>query len=244
MLTYITRRVLYSIPVILIASFILFFAVRQTFDPCARARASKDKSAVERCREQYDLNDPVFVQYGSWLGDAVQGDLGESERTNDSVKTMVQSALWYTRPADLLGDPGLGDLVDPARRVLGREAVLGRRLRVHRAVVPGARAPAVRVRVPRDPGLRGRADGVVQPDGTALLLRRAPRRRRQGLQRRLREASGAAGDDADRPDHRRVEPVPTRRDARRDGCGLRAHRAGEGRAAPEGRHASTHCATR
>src|SRR4051794_14246728 len=96
MLTYISRRVLYSIPVILIATFILFFAVRQTFDPCARARSSKDKTAVERCREQYDLNDSVFVQYGSWLGNAVQGDLGESERTNDSVKTMVQSALWYT----------------------------------------------------------------------------------------------------------------------------------------------------
>jgi peptide/nickel transport system permease protein len=96
MLTYISRRVLYSIPVILVATFILFFAVRQTFDPCARARSSKDRTAVERCREQYDLNDPVFVQYGHWLGSAVQGDLGESERTNDSVKTMVQSALWYT----------------------------------------------------------------------------------------------------------------------------------------------------
>ena len=96
MLTYISRRVLYSIPVILVATFILFFAVRQTFDPCARARSSKDRTAVERCREQYDLNDPVFVQYGHWLGNAVQGDLGESERTNDSVKTMLQSALWYT----------------------------------------------------------------------------------------------------------------------------------------------------
>jgi peptide/nickel transport system permease protein len=96
MLTYISRRVLYSIPVILIATFILFVAVRQTFDPCARARSSRDRTAVERCHGQYDLDDPVYVQYGHWLGNAVQGDLGESERTNDDVGKMVQSALWYT----------------------------------------------------------------------------------------------------------------------------------------------------
>ncbi len=96
MLTYIMRRVLYSIPVILVATFLLFFAVRETFDPCARARSSKDRTAVQRCREQYHLNDPVPVQYGNWLADAVQGDFGESERTNDDVQKMVQSALWYT----------------------------------------------------------------------------------------------------------------------------------------------------
>ena len=96
MLTYISRRTLYSIPVILIASFILFFAVRQTFDPCARARASRDLTAVERCREEFNLNESVFSQYGRWLGDAVQGDLGQSERTDDSVSSMIQRALWYT----------------------------------------------------------------------------------------------------------------------------------------------------
>ena len=35
MLTYIGRRVLYSIPVILIATFFAFWAVRTTFDPTA-----------------------------------------------------------------------------------------------------------------------------------------------------------------------------------------------------------------
>src|SRR3954449_12971207 len=93
MLTYISRRVLYSIPVILIATLILFFAVRETFDPCARARSSKDRTAVERCREQYDLNDPVIVQYGHWLGDAVQGDFGESEGANDDGGKVGEAAV-------------------------------------------------------------------------------------------------------------------------------------------------------
>ena len=46
MLNYVTRRVLYSIPVLLIASFLLFAFVRSTFDPTARLRASRDKTAV------------------------------------------------------------------------------------------------------------------------------------------------------------------------------------------------------
>jgi peptide/nickel transport system permease protein len=96
MLTYITRRVLYSIPVILVASFILFFGVRETFNPCTRVRASKDITAVKRCEESFHLNEPIFTQYGRWLGNAVQGDLGNSERTDANVSTMLQKALWYT----------------------------------------------------------------------------------------------------------------------------------------------------
>jgi len=38
----------------------------------------------------------VFSQFGRWIGDAVQGDLGVSERTNESVRTMLQRAMWYT----------------------------------------------------------------------------------------------------------------------------------------------------
>jgi peptide/nickel transport system permease protein len=96
MLTYITRRTLYSIPVILIAAFLLFWFVRSTFDPCARLRTSKDVTAVSRCRDDFHLNEPVTTQFGHWLGDASHGDFGNSERTNDSVKTMVQRATWFT----------------------------------------------------------------------------------------------------------------------------------------------------
>lgn len=96
MLTYISRRVLYSIPVILIATFLLFFFVRETFNPCSRVRASKDITAVARCEESLHLNESIFSQYGRWLGDAVQGDLGNSERSDAPVQTMLQTAMWFT----------------------------------------------------------------------------------------------------------------------------------------------------
>ncbi len=97
MLTYIARRALYSIPVILIASFLLFAFVRGTFDPCAKLRSSREGAAAyARCEERLGTNDPIVVQYTGWLGNAVQGDLGESSRTNEDVSAMIRRALWYT----------------------------------------------------------------------------------------------------------------------------------------------------
>ncbi|MEP6624806.1 MAG: ABC transporter permease [Acidimicrobiia bacterium] len=97
MATYILRRVLYSIPVILIASFLLLWSVRQTFDPCAQFRTSQGGAAsVARCRASLQLDDSIFTQYGHWLGDAVQGNLGQSQQTNAEVSTTITSAFWYT----------------------------------------------------------------------------------------------------------------------------------------------------
>src|SRR4051794_13280156 len=95
--TYILRRVLYSIPVILIASFFLLWSVRVTFDPCAQFRTSQGGAAsVARCRESLHLDDSIVSQYGRWLGNAAQGDLGQSQQTNADVSTTITRAFWYT----------------------------------------------------------------------------------------------------------------------------------------------------
>ena len=94
--TFVVRRVLFSIPVLLIASFLLFAAVRATFDPTARLRFSRDPDAVQRERDRLGLNDPVVVQYQNWLVGFVQGDWGESTRTGERVFPMVRRALWTT----------------------------------------------------------------------------------------------------------------------------------------------------
>ena len=97
MLTYISRRVLYSIPVILIATFFAFWAVRTTFDPTAKVRTSKTGArAAEQIRQKLHLHDPIVEQYGRWLGDAAQGNLGESERTNEAVSTMITRSFGKT----------------------------------------------------------------------------------------------------------------------------------------------------
>jgi peptide/nickel transport system permease protein len=96
MLSYVGRRVLFSIPVLLVASFLLFAFVRVTFDPTARLRNSRDVEAVQRAREDLGLNKPIVVQYKDWLGGFVHGDWGTSSRTSERVYPMIRRALWAT----------------------------------------------------------------------------------------------------------------------------------------------------
>lgn len=44
---------------------------------------------VENARDQLNLDDPLLVQYGRFLGNAVQGDLGRSWRSHQPVMTII-----------------------------------------------------------------------------------------------------------------------------------------------------------
>lgn len=96
MLTFVARRALAAVPVLLVASFLSFWFVRVTVDPTAKLRQSRDPQAVARLRERLRLDEPVVVQYGAWVRDALRGDLGTSERTGEPVSRMLRRALWTT----------------------------------------------------------------------------------------------------------------------------------------------------
>jgi peptide/nickel transport system permease protein len=97
MLNYILRRVLYAIPVLLLATFISFWLVRSAYDPCVKLRSTREgAAAVQRCEERLGLDQPVVAQYFEWLGNALQGDLGQSSRTNQDVSEMIPPAFWNT----------------------------------------------------------------------------------------------------------------------------------------------------
>ncbi|MFB4349634.1 ABC transporter permease [Microbacterium sp. CR_7] len=96
MLTFITRRVLYSIPVIVVASFILFWAVRSTFDPLAKLRQAHDPSVIAREIERLGLDRSIPEQYFLWLRSMVVGDWGLSTRTGTPVLPLIGEALWPT----------------------------------------------------------------------------------------------------------------------------------------------------
>jgi len=96
-LSYVGRRALYSIPVILVASFLTFTFVRATFDPTTKLRQSREPAAAIRAeRQQLGLNEPLVQQYGSWLWKFAHGDWGTSERTHEAVSTQIGRALWNT----------------------------------------------------------------------------------------------------------------------------------------------------
>ncbi len=61
------------------------------FDPSNEDVAEQQ----QRIRDELNLDDPVWVQYGSWLGNFVRGDLGDiyGQSGRDPVSTQVRDAL-------------------------------------------------------------------------------------------------------------------------------------------------------
>ena len=77
---YIVRRLI-AVPLMMLAiSFILFMLLFVRPGSAAFAASGfvgdNDPKAVERFEERYGLNRPWYAQYGDWLWNAVQGDLG------------------------------------------------------------------------------------------------------------------------------------------------------------------------
>jgi len=78
MLTYIFRRVLYSIPVLLAASFLIFTFVAKASDPLQflRMQPRVDQQTIQRIVEREHLNESIFIRYGYWLKDATTDKFG------------------------------------------------------------------------------------------------------------------------------------------------------------------------
>ncbi|MBA2707701.1 MAG: ABC transporter permease [Gemmatimonadaceae bacterium] len=103
MLTYSVRRVAYSIPVLLIASFLLFVFVRSTFDPTARLAASRDPQVRIREQQRLGLDDPLVTQYTRWLSNAATGDFGRSEISREDVTHSIRRAMGNTLQLIIIG---------------------------------------------------------------------------------------------------------------------------------------------
>ncbi|WP_299954690.1 ABC transporter permease [uncultured Roseobacter sp.] len=98
MLAFLLRRILIAIPTIVIIS-IMVFGLQHLLpgDPLlVLAGEERDPAVLEALREKYRLNDPIPVQYLAWVGNALQGDLGISLRTNQPVTELMAQKLPVT----------------------------------------------------------------------------------------------------------------------------------------------------
>src|SRR5437899_6439881 len=96
MLTFAARRMAYSIPVLLLASVLVFLFVRETTDPLARYRASPDKELVGRERKLLGLDKPLTHQYTTWFTDFAHGKWGNSFTSHRDVSKDIRASLWNT----------------------------------------------------------------------------------------------------------------------------------------------------
>lgn len=98
MLGYLTRRLIYVIPVALGVSLICFLLVHIAPGDPLVAVMPIDATAEQEAemRAVYGFDKPLPVQFGIWLTNAVQGDLGRSIATGRAVAPEVMRAVGNT----------------------------------------------------------------------------------------------------------------------------------------------------
>lgn len=91
MATYVVRRLLALIPILVGVAFITFISIHATpGDPVDQILADNaNREAAENMRRQLGLNDPLPVQFVRWFGAAVHGDFGRSLLTNVPVRQEI-----------------------------------------------------------------------------------------------------------------------------------------------------------
>jgi peptide/nickel transport system permease protein len=78
MLAYVLHRLVYSLVVLILASFLTFTFVAKTGDPLAPLRITPNvsKETIDNVTERKHLDESVFVRYGYWVEDAVTNEFG------------------------------------------------------------------------------------------------------------------------------------------------------------------------
>src|SRR4051794_31955953 len=98
MLTYIIRRLLYSIPVLIATSFLIFTFVSITGDPLGRLRANPNITAqpIHSIEHSKNLDKPVIVRYGYWVHDAVTEQFGTTLFGNRKIWPDLRRVMGHT----------------------------------------------------------------------------------------------------------------------------------------------------
>ena len=97
MLAYIARRLLWIIPVLFAVSLITFFLMHSVPGGPWDRDKRLPQATMDRLNAKYGLDQPIYIQYITWAGKFVQGDLGPSYRFTDrTVNDIVGDGIWTT----------------------------------------------------------------------------------------------------------------------------------------------------
>ena len=108
MLTYIARRLLYSIPVLIATSFLIFAGVSLIGDPLGGLKVNPlaSQETIDHIRVEKHLSDPIPVQYGYWVRDAVLHKFGtpllSQQPIWDDLKRVIPHTLTLVIAAELI----------------------------------------------------------------------------------------------------------------------------------------------
>ena len=104
MRSYLLNRAWQSLVTLLLATVVVFLGVRALPGDPALALAGEDRTpeALAAIRKQYGLDQPLPLQFWHFVSNALQGDLGTSVRTGQSVNDMLRTAIPVTLELSLL----------------------------------------------------------------------------------------------------------------------------------------------
>ena len=98
MATFVLRRVLYSIPVLAISSFLSFVFVSEAGDPLSNLRQNPrvTQGILTSVAHQYHLDQSVVVRYWYWVESVFTQKLGVSLATSQPIWPDLQRAMGHT----------------------------------------------------------------------------------------------------------------------------------------------------
>ncbi len=110
---YFLRRILETIPLMLVISIFVFMFIHLIPGDPARTIAGLDaeESEVQAIREEYDLDKPLVIQYVKYMGKLFHGNMGQSMKSGTPVTELILTRMKTTLKlvfAGILWAPALG----------------------------------------------------------------------------------------------------------------------------------------
>src|SRR5438105_667911 len=104
---YLLRRLLATIPVVVVTSMFVFGVMRiLPGDPVlmivGEAQSDISPDLLDRIRQENDLDKPIVVQYVTWVRKILTGDLGRSIRSRQPVADVLLPRLLPTAQIGLM----------------------------------------------------------------------------------------------------------------------------------------------
>lgn len=102
---YIVGRLVQALPVLFLITALTFLLVNILPGDLATVRLGENATPqdVARLRDEMNLDDPVVVRYGRWMGDLATGDAGRSLTSDTSVIEQFRRRLPLTAELAVLG---------------------------------------------------------------------------------------------------------------------------------------------
>lgn len=104
MFNYIVRRILLTIPTVLVITVVTFIVIQLPEGDYLTNYISQlqstgtvlDVSEIEALRQRYGLDDPIYIQFVKWVARMTEGDFGMSFQWNRPVRDLLGERMLLT----------------------------------------------------------------------------------------------------------------------------------------------------